>query len=571
MIINTRKYIEEFLKIKTKDAKIIPFRLNAPQEKLYNAIKSQADAGKPQRIIVLKARQIGFSTLTEAVIFKKTATAYNVSSAIVTHKDDATTNLFEMSKRYYKYLPEPLKPQLRLSNAKELLFDTRDGKGFGSRIKCFTAGGDAIGRSDTIQNLHISEYALWAGDKKDTLNGLMQAIPNNPDTLVVIESTANGYDHFKELWDMAVSGENDFVPVFCAWYEMPDYRMPSDELGELTADEKEQKELYKLDNEQIAWRRWCIKNNCANDINLFKQEYPSNPEEAFLTSGECLFDKVSIITQIERVRPLATAQKRGEFHYKKIITPIEVKGEVVGTEEELTDIVFVETPNGLITLHELAKVIDKNNGQIWKEPYALAGDTAGEGSDYYTGKVVSVMGGRTVATLRKQHIDEDKYADQMYCLGKYYHWALIGIETNYSRVPMRRLEALKYPNLYLRERLDQHNDELTKISGFQTTKATKPIIISNLIALMRENPAVECDIDTLKEMLTFVRKENGKQEAQQGYHDDLVMAKAIANFIASQQGEPNWIKEGEVDEPKTIEEWVSEVSAKQNERRYIKW
>lgn len=542
MIFNTKKYIENFLYIKKKDTEVALLKINQPQQKFYDVLKRQSEAGKPMRVIILKARQMGFSTLTEAILFKRTATRANVTSGIIAHKDDATTNLFNMSKLYLQELPEQLKPETRASNAKEIIFDNRTGTGLRSKIKCMTAGGDGVGRSDTFQNLHLSEVSSW-NNAKEILDGLLQAVPNKPDTLVVIESTAKGYDYFKELWDKACAGENDFEPLFCAWWELDEYRMPADNIV-LTEEEKELKKLYSLDNEQIAWRRWCIRNNCGGDINTFKQEYPACPEEAFLASGECIFDKDIVISQIERNRPLISGWKRGEFEYKKTILPVRnANGEVVATEKKISDICFVEKENGLITIHEEPQVRTNKQGEVAEmRQYSIGGDTAGLGDDYYTAKVVGNDNLQTAATLHKQRIDEDKYADQLYCLGWYYHWALIGIETNYSYVPTRELAELNYPNLYQRERLDTTYKEMQKVLGFETNKTTKQVILQALIVAVRDNPATECDINTLKEMLTFVRKENGKQEAQEGYHDDLVMAKAIANFVATQQGDSNWKK-----------------------------
>lgn len=542
MIFNTKKYIENFLYIKKKDTEVALLKINQPQQKFYDVLKRQSEAGKPMRVIILKARQMGFSTLTEAILFKRTATRANVTSGIIAHKDDATTNLFNMSKLYLQELPEQLKPETRASNAKEIIFDNRTGTGLRSKIKCMTAGGDGVGRSDTFQNLHLSEVSSW-NNAKEILDGLLQAVPNKPDTLVVIESTAKGYDYFKELWDKACAGENDFEPLFCAWWELDEYRMPADNIV-LTEEEKELKKLYNLDNEQIAWRRWCIRNNCGGDINTFKQEYPACPEEAFLASGECIFDKDIVISQIERNRPLISGWKRGEFEYKKTILPVRnANGEVVATEKKISDVCFIEKENGLITIHEEPQVRTNKQGEVTEQrQYSIGGDTAGLGDDYYTAKVVGNDNLQTAATLHKQRIDEDKYADQLYCLGWYYHWALIGIETNYSYVPTRELAELNYPNLYQRERLDTTYKEMQKVLGFETNKTTKQVILQALIVAVRDNPATECDINTLKEMLTFVRKENGKQEAQEGYHDDLVMAKAIANFVATQQGDSNWKK-----------------------------
>ena len=151
-ILNVREYIETFLKIRTKDGTLMPLRLNQPQDRMYQAVKSQWDAGKPVRIIVLKARQMGFSTLTEAIIFAITATRFYTDCMIVAHKDEATANLFRMSLRYYENLPEPMKPMRKASNAHELVFDKPahyKGRrpGLGSSIKCATAGGSGVGRS----------------------------------------------------------------------------------------------------------------------------------------------------------------------------------------------------------------------------------------------------------------------------------------------------------------------------------------------------------------------------------------------------------------------------------------
>lgn len=572
MIINTKKYIEEFLKIKTKDSEIIPFKLNKPQLKLYDLLKRQSEAGKPQRVIILKARQMGFSTLTEAILFKRTATKANVNSGIIAHKDDATTNLFNMSKLFLEELPEQLKPKTKASNAKEIIFDDRDGNGLRSKVKCMTAGGDGIGRSDTFQNLHLSEVSSWT-HAKEILDGLLQAVPNKPNTLIIIESTAKGYDYFKELWDKACDGENDFEPLFCAWWELDEYRLPCGEL-ELTEEEQELKKLYNLDNEQIAWRRWCIRNNCGNDVNTFKQEYPSCPEEAFLASGECIFDKDIIVSQIEHNRPLISGWKRGEFEYKKTMHPVRnEKGEVVAIDKKISDIKFVEKENGLITIHQEPSVRrNADNEIIAKRRYTIGGDTAGLGLDYYTAKVVADDTQETVATLRKQRIDEDKYADQVYCLGKYYHDALIGLETNYSYAPTKELVELDYPNLYQRKRYETTTREIQKVFGFETNRLTKPIILQSLVATMREKPTAECDIATLKEMLTFVRKENGKQEAQEGYHDDLVMAKAIANYISIEEGDVNWIKVEPVHKPKSrLEKFFEENEEDEDDEVYVEW
>ena len=120
---NAREFIEGALKIKTKDTRIVPLILNQPQKRLYNTVKEQAKQQKPIRIIILKARQMGFSTLTEALIFHRTVTRRNVNSLIVAHKDESSNNLFNMSKLFYENLPPELQPMRKASNARELVFE----------------------------------------------------------------------------------------------------------------------------------------------------------------------------------------------------------------------------------------------------------------------------------------------------------------------------------------------------------------------------------------------------------------------------------------------------------------
>lgn len=514
---NAREYTENLLKIKTKENKIVPFILNEPQDKLYHIIKRENDAGRPIRLIILKARQMGFSTLSEALIFHRTATKENVNSMIIAHKEDATTNLFNMSKLFYENLPPILQPMRKASNSKELIFEnpTRDlmekvkNAGLRSKIKCATAGGEGVGRSDTLSNLHASEFAFWTGDKKSTLNGLMQSVPPLAGTMVVIESTANGFDEFKNMWDRAVAGKSDFIPVFFAWYELKDYRREYNGF-ELTAEEQQIKDAYKLDNNQIAWRRWCIENNCGGDIDLFKQEYPATPDEAFLSTGKCLFDKEKVILQQQRIKD--KPYKRGYFDY-----------DYDGLR--LSNIQWIDDKKGAIKLYK---------EPIKGVPYVLGGDTAGDGSDNFVGQMLDNTTGEQVATLKHTY-DEDIYAKQMYCLGYFYNWALIGIECNYSSYPIKELQRLEYPNQYFRETMDEITNKMKYKYGFRTDRTTRPVIIAELVKIVRETPHLFNDADTLREFLYFVKNEQGRAEAQSGEHDDCVMAVAIAHAIRGQQ------------------------------------
>ena len=504
-------YIEGCLKIKTKSGTVVPFRLNDAQRKLYAVAKRQQDAGKPVRLIILKARQLGFSTLTEGLIFHACATRRNVNALIVAHREDATANLFRMSKLFYDELPAPVKPMLRASNAQELVFENpsklrseREARpGLRSRIRCATAGGRGIGRSDTLQCVHLSEYAFWpdgADGKASTLAGILQAVPSLPGTMVVIESTANGFEDFKERWDAAVAGENDFEPVFFAWFENPDYSMPVVPGTEWTPEERDLKAAYRLTDGQLQWRRWCIANNCGGSLDMFRQEYPASPGEAFLHSGTGVFDNEQIVLRLER---LPGPAGRGEF----------TNGE------------WTESETGAITLYEMPEE---------GVPYVLGGDTAGEGSDYFTAIVINNVSGRIAAKLRQKY-SEPEYVRQICALGRFYNDALVAIETNFSTYPVMKLQEMAYPNQYSREREDTYTRQMRKSYGFRTDRQSRPRAIANLVEVFSSHPEWFTDRELLEEMLTFCYNEDHRPEALAGKHDDLVMGAAITYAVRHQQ------------------------------------
>lgn len=532
MSINTKAYIENYIKIRDKKGNVVPLKLNEPQLKYYNVIRKLYIERKPIRIIILKARQMGFSTETEGIIFKNVVTHHNYNAGIVAHKEDSTTNLFNMSKRMLEYLPEDIKPEQKKSNAKELVFNNSEGTGLDSKIKCMTAGGKGIGRSDTFTALHLSELAFWEGDKKATMTGLLQAVPNTPDSMIIIESTANGYEYFKEMWDRAVAGKSDFYPLFIGWNELKEYCMPYTGF-DLTQEERELKEQYNLTLEQLTWRRWCIQNNCSGDINQFKQEYPICPEEAFLSTGHCYFNKENIINRINTApEPLV----RGKFtcYYDGI---------------RIRNQKFLEQEEGEIKIYEYPEN---------RVPYVIGGDTAGDGSDFFTAHVINNITGKQVAVLKQQY-NEIEYVKQVYCLGMFYNCALIGLENNFSTYPTQKLMELNYPNQYVRKKEDQYNNKYEKSFGFKTTTITRPYILGQLQEIVLDSIDVIQDKETLREMLTFIVNEKGKAEAETGYHDDLTMGLAISYNIREQQTFKKFERESKY---KDIQEQVNKIFGK---------
>lgn len=517
---NPKEYCENFIKIRDKKQKLVQLKFKPAQNNLYEAIKAEISAGRPPRMLVLKGRQEGVSTLTEALMFQDSATRPMVNTLIVAHRDDSTEALFNMNKLFYDELPRKLQPMRKNSNAKELVFEnpTRDPAekrkrpGLRSRIRCVTAGGKGQGRSFTFTNVHCSEFAFWPGDKMQTLLGIMQTVPDDINTLVVIESTANGYDEFEKLWRGAESGENGWIPVFLPWYLEPDYRKEVEPGTVWTDEERKLQAEYDLDEEQLAWRRWCIKTNCGGDPMLFRQEYPNTPDEAFLLSGEAFFDNEAIMARRRRApEPIRT----GTFDYSEPL----IEGGVPRNWQ------FKDIAKGCIRIYE---------EPVPGRPYVLAGDTAGDGSDNFTAYVLDNVDGHQVAELQWP-ASEIFYARQVYCLGHYYNTALVGIEVNYSTYPQKKLEEWNYPKLYERERVDTYTGENKKAFGWMTSSMTRPLALAGLHTIMEENPELVVSYWTLGEMLTFVYDKARKPQAASGQHDDLVLAAAIAYAIRGQQ------------------------------------
>lgn len=230
-------------------------------------------------------------------------------------------------------------------------------------------------------------------------------------------------------------------------------------------------------------------------------------------TGKTVFNARLVAERLEIVRK-RKPKKQGYFAYGEAVDGIHI-----------SDIKWVEDPVGPVKIYE-----EPGAGR----PYVIGGDTAGDGSDWFVGQALDNITGQQVAVLRHQY-DEDTYAKQMYCLGKYYNDALIAPETNYSTYPTKLLDLMGYRNLYVRETEDNFEGRMRSSFGFRTDRITRPVIISELIRVLREDVSVLSDEDTLLEMLTFVRNEKLRPEAEEGAHDDCIMALAIAYYVRPQQ------------------------------------
>lgn len=506
-----RYYAKSALKIRTKEGTIAPLVLRPAQNVLQTAVDQQLAANLPVRIIILKARQQGLSTHVGGFLYFQVSQRDAAKAMVVAHKADSTQTLFDMTKRYHENVPALLKPHTKYSSRRELVFDLLD-----SSYTVATAGGDGIARGETITHLHASELAFWpASSAKENWNGLRQSVPEVPGTAVFIESTANGVSGlFYELWQGAVAGTNGYLPVFIPWFLDPGYRTPAPEGFERTPDEQKVSDLAKawdidLHDDQLYWRRRKI---AESGVDLFKQEYPATPDEAFLTSGRPVFNPEQLT---ERVNELG-----GNPGHKDAIdvNPALLK------RMALQGDTWEEHPRGeLWVYHEYDPA----------ESYTIGADV-GMGVRNGDWSVAQVLDSnkRQVAKYRAQ-VHPDYYAAVLNKLGLHYNTAKLIVENNNHGILTCHLlgKEYAYPDLYQEVQHDKITDKETVKLGFTTTVKTKPLIIDDLRAEMRDGKIEVNDKNTLREMLTYVVTESGKMEAEADCHDDEVMSLALANYV----------------------------------------
>lgn len=303
---NFKKYAESCLYIKTKDARTKLFQLNESQARLDKRIEDhKAKTGGKVRIAILKARQQGMSTYTEGRFFWRTSLNESMNTFILADNTSSASNIFSMVKRFYEKLPIGLvKPTLKKSNERALVFE-----GIDSSFRIGTAGAKEVGRSMTINNLHCSEVAFFK-NANELVSGLFQTVPDNNESEIILESTANGIGGF--FFDKVMQGldpESEWETIFFPWFEHKEYSKNPPEDFVLSEEELEIKETYKLDNAQMYWRRAKIDTDFKNREWLFAQEYPASVMEAFVSTQNGLIqgkfiEKAKKCESLDEVAPV---------------------------------------------------------------------------------------------------------------------------------------------------------------------------------------------------------------------------------------------------------------------------
>jgi len=488
-----QRYIDDFeifakeqIRIITKNASqgFVPFEFNDAQREINRQIEEQRSKTGKVRAIVLKARQQGISTYCAGRVFWKTFFTPYTRSVVMAHDSATSDALFNMSRNIIDNMEDP--PKLQKSNAKEILFEENK-----SGYRLYTAGAKEAGRGTTPTIAHLSEVAFWQFDEQ-ILAGLFQGISQEEGTEVILESTANGASgEFYRLYQGAIKGENEYIPIFLPWFITKEYRRKAPEGFELTLEEEELVEKYSLDNDQLYWRRLKI---AESSENKFRQEYPASPEEAFLVSGNSVFNQ-------------------------EILLNYEVRA------PEYTRI-FDENSNYFEDSRE-------GHLEIWTPPrfqdrFIIGADVAlGVGQDYSTAVILN-SDREVCALFRDNHIDPSMFGDLLFYLGRYYNNALLAVESNSLGIAtLNRLKQMNYLNLYYQTKSANLSNEEGSKPGFRTTISTKPMIIGNLKRAIEDyDIAIPSDI-ILSELKTYVADEKGSTNALAGNYDDTVIALAI--------------------------------------------
>lgn len=488
------------LSIRVRSRKIQRFSLNYPQQVVWRKIAAKLDAREKVWLIILKARREGISTLSEALLLTLASTEELYNASVMAHESKATKKIASMADLMIEQ--SPLKHVVKVSGTQRQI-----GR---SLLDISTAGSPDANRGSDISGLHGSEVAMWP--HPEALTATLQCVPPD-DSLCILESTAKGKvgngELFYDEWMRASSNSDensDFLPIFLSWFDMPDYRMPGytfDDLSALTFEEQELVRQFSLSAEQLAWRRRWIVTYCQGNLDKFHQEYPSTPDEAFISSGLPFF----------RSGDLYFLQ---QYVWEGKQYRIETNGRLI--EDEL----------GPVTIYVMPQI---------GHQYVIGADSSmGIADDERSKSTMQVLDMETLEQVAEYSAASAPHilGKHMVGMGRLYHDALLCPEVQGNaggggREVLRYIQDCDYWNLHRWSGSgpDQIQPKSGHLYGWETNSRTRPRMLTRIREVIDEQTAVIHSAALIKQLADFGENDEGRLEAQQG-HDDLLFAYGIA-------------------------------------------
>jgi hypothetical protein len=545
--------------INTKNEGIIKFdKFHYFQQRLWERAKYCLDNGIPIRWIILKARQMGCSTWVEAFIYWRITTNHGQNAIIVAHKLDSSEHILGMEQLFFDYHSPAFRPTHRKSNRKELVFANSDpkageSKGLNSRVRVATAGDEDLGASMTIHLAHLSELARWdrITNTEKALTSLNQTLAKGPGSAVIVESTALGDNYFKKMWE---DPKNGYEKIFFSWLTLPEYSKPLTpeeyfELSTITEStygdehivasqiEKELKDWFpelaedtpeargKLDHEvmcRLAWRREQIDTTCLGQQDLFKQEYPTTPEEAFIASGSSVFNGAKLANQETRI--LTNPVRRASFDF----------------DSKCIDLLETQTQKQNWYKHSWARgqgPLTVYYPPVEGKQYVIGVDPSDGINDPAVALVLGLPEMEEVALLVTKRTGMDELAYMSAALGMLYNKAYMVVEANNpGKVTISELtKYIHYPRLYYRQVFDTASKEKTRKPGWLTSGTSKPFMIGELGQIIDQDGVIINSLEVIKQLKQYRKIESddldsnkAKYGAPTGEHDDCVIALGLA-------------------------------------------
>jgi hypothetical protein len=483
------------------------FLPNPPQE---NYLKN-----KSGRDIVLKTRQVGFTTLSAVRGLDYALWEPNMKTGIMAHLQltvgtiftDLVKFTYEWFKRDWGHLYAPTE---KSSNTTELAFkDDGLGRALDSSMRVLYDF-----RGKTVNFLHVSEASRVEDER---LLGSLQGVPVNGE--VILESTPHGRGgQFYRLWNSFKTNgktapyQGFFIPWFDFYPELPDSWKEAEEGVKWTPYEED---LLKADLKpyHLLWRRWCIEANCNGDPDQFENEYPSNDRDCFLTGEFAVYPNAILKAQDKNTR-------------------------------EPSYIGFLIADGAKIEFH------DDGKGclAIWTKPdpaktYVIGADPSGGVGKDKAAAYVKCRETKAIVARIWGDLEPADFGRELYKAGKFYNNAWICVESNnHGGTVLHVLKERSYFNLYKRAVIDEMTNKPTKKLGFLTTNDQKLRITEKLKVSCKNGDLKIVDSQLIDEMSRFcqISSKTGRgirREAAPGSHDDLVMAACLTEEMDQSRGE----------------------------------